>query len=253
MKKTARRGFIYFRYALPLILAAVLVLLMLFPVYRFVTADTGVGDAISLCELLGNAFSDTREYIFGNGTALPTMDFSVTLFVLVIFSWVLFAVGVLTAVFAIYVMVKLCGGKEDSRARIWFVTLTANRGVLCIWQALMLPIFLIPKIMPLLYDGILNYHIELICEPFDMLFAALALYALTVAVIFVSKKYERLIELDVYKLPEKAPEAIEEVEPEESVEEESEDSYEAMLRRTRDEQTASILRLLNKDSDGENK
>ncbi len=248
MKKTARKGFIYFRYTLPLILAAVLVVLMLLPTYRFITADTGVGEAVSLGELLSNSFATAREYIFKTGEkAVPTMDFSVTLFVVVCVMWLLFFVGVLSAAFAAYVMLTLSHGEYVSGARLLFVTLTANRTLLCVWHALMLPIFFVPKLMPLLYAKILSYRVELICSPFDMLWMALVLYALTVAVIFVSKKYERLEELDIYRLTEKKTAVIEENAEEEIQEDEPEDAYEAMMRRSREEQAESILRLLNKD------
>ncbi len=253
MKKTVRKGFIYFRYALPLVLAAVLVILMLFPVYRFVTTDAGVGDAISLLELLGNAFSDTREYIFKSGDkAVPTMDFSVTLFAVVICAWVLFFVGVIFAFLALYVMLEMNSKKNISRMRIMLVTLTVNRVGICIWQALMLPIFLVPKIMPLLYENILAYRVELICEPFDMLWAALALYALTAAVIFMSKKYESLSELNIYRLTEIEVQTHDGYSEEiESEGDEPIDAYEAMVRRAREEQTERILKLLNKDKDSD--
>ncbi len=254
MKKTARKGFIYFRYALPLILAAVLVVLMLLPTYRFITADTGVGETVSLGELLSNSFATAREYIFKSGEkAVPTMDFSVTLLVCVCLMWLLFFIGVISAIFEAYEMVMLCRGIRTSRSRILFVTLSVNRGFLCIWHALMLPIFLLPRIMPLLYGEILAYRVELVCAPFDMLWVALVLYALTAAVIFVSKKYERLEELDIYRLPEKKIEVMKENTEEEIQEDEPEDEYEAMMRRARAEQAESILRLLNKngDDDGE--
>ncbi len=254
MKKTARKGFIYFRYALPLFLAAVLVVFMLLPTYRFITADTGVGEAVSLKELLSNSFATSREYIFKSGEkAVPTMDFSVTLLVCVCLMWLLFFIGVISAIFAVYEIFMLCRGIRASKSRLLFVTLSANRGLLCVWHALMLPIFLLPRLMPLLYGKILAYRVELVCAPFDMLWVALVLYALVVAVIFVSKKYERLEELDIYRLPEKNIEITENNAEQEIQEDEPEDEYEAMMKRAREEQAESIFRLLNKtdDTDGE--
>ncbi len=250
MKKTTRSVFVYFRYALPLILAAVLVLIMLLPTYRFVTAE-GVGDKISLFELMENAFSTSREYIFGTGDKqAPTMDFSVTLLILVMLIWLAFFVGLLSAIAAVLVFIGTKKG-QTGKARLVFVTLTVNRALLCTWHALMLPAFLLPHILPLLYKQILAYRVELICEPFDMGLAALALFAITVAVIFFSHRAESLLELDVYHAPSKEQAAVTNTEEQIKTEDEPADEYEAMMKKAKEEQAASILRLLNKDTDSD--
>ncbi len=256
MKHTTRRGFIYFRYILPIISAAVLICLMLAPVYRFVTADTGVGGAVSLAELSSNSFNTCREYLFGSGSkAAVTESFSWTLLILVIALWLFFFVGVLSTVFSAFFALSYFGGADRGRGQLVFLTLSVNRVGLCLWHALMLPVFLLPKIMPLLYDGILAYHVELVCDPFDMLWIALAMYALTVAAVIFSRRYETLEKMNVFYIAPTSKEEtdvqdtdFEDGDGEESVER---DAYEQLLERAKAEQTERLMRLLNKNHDGD--
>lgn len=200
MKKKQRKGFIYFRYILPVITLSSMLLLMLIPCYRYITADTGVNAAISLGELLGNSWDTVREYIFGAGDKeVVVMNFSKTVFALVIALWVLYAVALASAIYsAVFAFYYFFSGCAESRQRMLFVTLTVNRVVLCIYHALALPIFVFPTIMQYLYRGILNYHVELDASPFDVMWVAIALCAVNAVVIAISERLEWSEGMNVY-------------------------------------------------------
>ena len=116
-----------------------------------------------------------------------------------------------------------------------------NRAVLCIYSALTLPLLFIPRIMPLLYNSILNYHTELICQPFDMIIVHLVIFAITVATVFVSAAFERREGINLFA---RYKEEDVEDEPDEVEEQDEEDAYTAVDRRAREEQNERILRLL---------
>ena len=246
MKKNTQRGFIYFRYLLPIFVAVIMMILGFVPCYRFVTADTGIKQAISANELLSNSWDTVREYLFGNGEQVQvTADFAGTLFGMIIVFWLLFAIGVASAVYAAYVaFCFFSDGRRESKRRILFVTLAPNRIVLSIYYLLTLPLLFLPKILPFLYDGILKYHVELICEPFDIVWVDVALVIAVIAVIFVSAQYETTCEMNVfvrYRDIEKDDEYEEQY-----AELKDEDIFSEMDRKTREEQNERILRLLDR-------
>ena len=253
MKKTVRKGFIYFRYLFPIFVAVIMLALTFVPCYRFVTADTGIKQAISANELLSNSWETVRNYLFGGQEQVQvTADFAGTLFGVIIVLCLLFAVGLISAIYAAYVAFRFfADGCRESKKRILFITIFPNRIVLCISYALTLPLLFLPRIMPLLYDGILKYHVELICQPFDMAWIELALVVAVIAVTFISARYETLCEMNVF-VRYRDEEEEEEYE-EQYATEESEDIFSEMDRKAREEQNERILRLLNKtaESDGE--
>ena len=254
MKKNTRKGFIYFRYILPIFTAILTLVLMSVPCYRFVTADTGLNKAISCLELMSNSWDTVRDYLFGNGEQVQvTADFAGTVFGLIILSVLLFAIGLASAVYAAVTAFGFFkSGCKESRARILFVTLVPNRVVLVLYYALMLPLLFFPRIMPALYDGILRYHVELICQSFDILIVDGIIFALTVAVIFISARYESLCEMNVF-IRYKSQESDEEDDTVSDGElDDSEDAYAAMDRKTREEQNERILRLLNRAGQEQN-
>lgn len=249
MKKTTQKGYIYFRYLFPIFVAVIMLILAFVPCYRFVTADTGIKQAISANQLLSNSWDTVREYLFsGKEQVQVTADFAGTLFGIIIVFCLLFAIGLASAIYAAVVAFRFFaeGGKESKR-RILFITIFPNRIVLSICYALTLPLLFLPKIMPWLYRSILNYHVELICEPFDMVWIDVALIVAVVAVIFVSAKYETLQEMNVF-VRYRDEEQQEEYE-EQYTNYEKEDIFSEMDRKTREEQNERILRLLNKSAD----
>ena len=100
MKRKNKTGFIYFRYLFPIFAMLCMICVAFVPTYRYVTADTGVNDAISLWTLMSNAWNTVRGYLFGNGTQeAVVVDFSWTTLFLIVALVLLFAVGVASAVY----------------------------------------------------------------------------------------------------------------------------------------------------------
>ena len=243
MNKSTRRGFIYFRYILPIITPIISLVLMLVPCYRYATANEGLRQPISAWTLIGNAWDTVREYLFGNAEKMQvTSDFAGTVLGMIMLFAVLFVIGFGFSVYtAVTAFRFFSDGCSESRARILFITLVPNRAVLCIYSALTLPLLFIPRIMPLLYNSILNYHTELICQPFDMIIVHLVIFAITVATVFVSAAFERREGINLFA---RYKEEDVEDEPDEVEEQDEEDAYTAVDRRAREEQNERILRLL---------
>ena len=189
------------------------------------------------------------KYLFGGGeTEKVVSDFSWVLLLIIIIFAVLFVVGVAFAVyFCIHAMSYLSVPDRDSQGHILFVTLVPNRIVECIYRVAILPIFALPMLLPVLYGNFLGYPVDKHCDPFDMFWIALGMYAATVAVIFVSGYFEKKAGADVFAKREAPLTVIEELEvkPRQSKEE---SAYEQMNDAAKKEQMERILRMLNKDT-----
>ncbi len=251
MKKTTKPTIIYIRYALPVVMAAVLLVLMLLPAYRFKDAD-GLKSAVSLFELYGNSWDTVREYIFGNKQVqAPTMDFAKTVMTLIIVLWVLFVVGLASAIYALVSALRAFRDGAQTGKTVLFVTLTFNRVSLCALHGLMLPVFLLPTLLPVLYRGILAYEVTAIYTPFNLIFAALVVFVAVCVLVAVSKKYEMLLGMNIYAVRRQAPLAEEPQVEEEEEDGESDDPYTLMSERSRAEQAERIRKLLIKHEDEE--
>lgn len=254
MKKNTRRGLIYFRYILPIITPLIMLLLMCIPCYSFVSADGGLHKKISAFELISNAWDTVREYLFGTAEQVQvTADFAGTVFGIIIILFLLFAIGMASAIYTSVTAFRFfLGGCSESKSRILFITLVPNRVVLSIYYALILPLAFFPRILPLIYENVLHYHVKLICEPFDTVIITLALFVATIAVIFITARAESLAEMNVFvKYKKQDAEELQDEEYEEVFSEEN--AYEALDRRAREEQNEKILKLLNKMHDDQEK
>lgn len=260
MKKSSRRGFIYFRYLLPIAAALIMLLLMLVPCYSYITADEGIKEAVSLGELITNSWNTSREYLFSGGEKYEaTLAFSRALLIITAGFIFLFAVGLAAALYsAACVFGYIRGGGRESKSRLVFVTVFPNRIVLCAAYALTLPVFLLPRIMPLLYKSFLAYHVELIASPFDIMLVAAALYAACVAVSAVSANLECLEQVNIFARGhadfEENSADTEGDKAEADTSAETEDRYELMSAKEKNEQLERILRMLDSyDADKEEK
>jgi hypothetical protein len=223
---------------------------MFIPCYRYITAD-GINGAVSLSHLVNNYFDIARDFLFGADADKideRTIAFCKYILGFIIATVSLFALGVISVIYTTVSAISYCGGKRNTTARALFITLVPNRFVLCIYNALLLPIFFFPMSLPKIFDGMLAEHIEIMCEPFDMMFIALGLYLLNIIFIFLTARMEMLEDMDVFYKQKKVKGFAEEYEDDEE-EEELTDEYEKMDKRAKDEQTERILRLLNKNKD----
>jgi hypothetical protein len=252
MKKSTRKGLIYSRYILPVVAVIIMLILMSVPAYRFITAQTGINQPVSLFDLLGNSWSTVRHHLFSGDAerSEATVYFSKYVMTMIIALTSLFVLGVISVIYtSVTAFMYIASKGRQTRARALFITLVPNRVLLCIYHALLLPIFLFPMMMPSVFGGILNQQIAIQYTPFNLLYAALVLYAFTVFAIFFTARYERIDGMDVFFKRKSFTKDIDEDEPEQESLDEALDAYERMDRLAKEEQAQRILRLLNKDKD----
>ena len=258
MKSSTRKGLIHFRYIAPFIVIIVMVILMNIPCYTFyyeVIENEALkevpGPEWSLADFAGNAWNTSRYNLFveedPSAQLITTSKYN---FGIILTAAVLFCIGVVSAVYSAVIAGMYFWGDKKSAARAMFITLIPNRVVLCIYYAMLLPIFFIPAIEPLLFNAVYDQQTRLVCAPFDMSFVALGVYALLVALIFFTAKLETVEDMNVYKGKgssrgiKRRQETLSEDDCED--EEEELDEYEQMNRKAKEEQAARILALLNK-------
>jgi len=232
-----------------------MIILMFIPCYQFLTVD-GMTKAVSLSTLMNNFWDMARERLFGADTQQQEqiVEFAKYMLALIPSFIALFAIGVAASVYSAVSAFAYFGGSKTTRARALFITLVPNRVMLCIYQALLLPIFFFPMLLPPIYDGVLLIPVQLVCTPFDMMFVALVLYALTVAVSVLTARYETIEEMNVFYKPRPLKTMSDAEQEVENIEDDEElDEYEKMNKRAREEQTERILRLLSKTDDNDNK
>lgn len=243
MKKSTPRGFIYFRYVFPIAASLAMLLLLLFPVYSYVTAD-GIKSAVSASELISNSWQTVREYLFDGGSdkMRANTDFSATVLALIIGLAVLYVIGLASTVWTAVTAFRFFShGETEDKSRILFSAVVPNRVLACIYQALTLPLLAFPRILPLLYKSILNYTVELSAVPFDMLWIAVTLWGVCVLLSILSARTERG-SLNVFAR-KKTP-SLDGEGPRHAEEQVPEDVYSEMDRRAREEQAERIRRLL---------
>lgn len=256
MKASTRTGFIYFRYIFPIIANLAMIGVMFVPAYRYVTADTGINKAISLWTLVGNSWAQVREYLFGGGKQeIAVVDFSWTVLMTIIVFSILFVLGAFSAIYAAICAFRYFANDcRESHERAVFITLVPNRIVLCIYHALVLPLFFFPLLMPSIYDAILHYHVEISYPLFDMAIVAVALYVMVVVIVAISAGFESDTHRDIFVKRKPFTKTEDEEDTEEPTEQrQTRDLYEAMAEKSRQEQTERILRLLNKQTDNDTK
>lgn len=248
MKKKQRiNGFVYFRFIFPIIISIAMLGIMFIPCYRFKTAG-GLNKAISLGTVMSNGWDTVRGYLFGGGeTEKVVSDFAWTLLLIIIVLVVLFTIGFAFAVYSCIRMFSyVYNNDRDSKEHILFITIIPNRIFACAYYALMLPVFALPIFLPLLYEKFLYEHIELFYAPFDMLWIAVGLYAVTVAVVIISGYFEKKSGIDVFAKREAPVVSFEANEEIPFKKHNDEDIYEQMNEEAKQEQRERILRLLNK-------
>lgn len=204
MNRNSSKKLIYVRYIFPVALIVLSFLLMLVPCYSYTTADTGAQAAISLCELLDNARVEVCKYIFettGSRDA-GTMAFSRTVLGLLIGFSVLFAVATAAAVYVLVSAIRYFKNPADrSTARILFITLFPNRIATFAVQALIFPLLAFPRIMVLLYENILQYHVTLSLSFPDPLILVCVLYVASIALSVVSASRETALGMNPFSRP----------------------------------------------------
>ena len=258
--KNAKTAVIYVRYILPVALCLLLIGAMFISCLSYSTVEGTQGE-ISEAELLSNTWEQTRTYLFGNSDREATQEsFSWTAVILIPALVLLFAAGVLSSVIVAAGAILYINYPEfrKSDTRIWFVTFFPNRIIVCILQALVLPLLFYSRITILLYDKIMNVDVLLnVSFPEPWVWGLISV-AMICALSAVSAKFERELGCDTFKKIDSP--IVKVIDPEDSQEEEkhepqfkteSERIYYENQMRAREEQAEYIRKLLNKNDEEE--
>ena len=177
-------------------------LTMLIPSYRYVTGGA-LNEATSPFTLMSNSFDAARHVVFATAEQdAADMLFSRTVMTLIIVFWILFLLAFAVSVYSAAVGFR-CILSDDrqgtEKSRTFFITLIPNRILLCITEALCIPLTLFPYILPYLYDVIWSEHVGMaLMAPDALIFALISVTAIALLCI-LSAKSERALDVDVFK------------------------------------------------------
>ena len=211
------RGWIMLRYCFPLIAAGLILCILFVPCLQYTNNQSGTEDPISTLRLMKNSWDQVRNYLFGGGQQTNgNIQFSRTVLILLILFWILFAIGVAVAIWALFAHTRYAEDGEEQTGRLWFLTLIPNRVVLCVLSALIFPIAFFPRIVILLYRSI-YVAVELKVFGIDpALLAVLLLIAMSV-LSAVCVRPEKRYGLDLFRKPRESRESEPMPEPKEEI------------------------------------
>ena len=193
MNRNSKKKLVYVRYIFPIAAILLSFLLMMIPCYSYTTADTGAQEAISLCELADNARVQVCEYLFERtGTKdQANLYFSKLVLGLIVGLSLLFVMAFVSTVYILVSAVRYFKNPDvlDTK-RLLFMTLVPNRTVGFVFQALSLPLLAFPHLLVLVYDKVLQYHVELALTFPDPLILGIVLYAASIVLSCVSATHE---------------------------------------------------------------
>jgi len=193
MNRNSAKKLVYIRYIFPVAAILLSALLMLVPCYSYTTADTGVQEAISLLELADNARLQVCEYLFERtGTKdEANLYFSKLVLGFIVGFSLLFAVALVSAVYILISALRYFKNPDTTdNKRLLFITLIPNRIVGFALQALVFPMLAFPRLMVLIYDKVLQYHVELTLTFPDPLILGALLYIATIVLSCISASHE---------------------------------------------------------------
>ena len=191
---------IYLRYIYPSVSAFLSFLLLFLPCYRFISAGTK-NQAISIFELAKNAWEWGTRCLWGSGIeqSVGNIYFSKSVIAMVAVFYLLFILGVAVSVYltvsaVLYLKKSPCSDKN----RIVLVTFFFNRIVVSLLQALTLPIFVFPRLLPSLYMNALNTYVEFRIEAIEPLVLVIALNLLGAVISVITLKKEKALGMNIF-------------------------------------------------------
>ena len=191
---------IYLRYIYPSLSALISFLLLFIPSYRFISTGTK-NDPISVLELAKNAWEWGTRCLWGSGIeqSVGNIYFSKSVIAMVAVFYLLFVLGVAVSVYltvsaVLYLKKSPCSPKN----RLILVTFFFNRTVVTLLQALILPIFIFPRLLPSLYMNALNTYIELRIEFIEPLVLVVALNIIGAVISVIAFKKEKALGMDIF-------------------------------------------------------
>ena len=247
-RQRRRAAWIYIRYAFPLLAILLILIAMRIPCLQFTTADTGTNDVISAHELMGNAWEQARQCLFG-GMDDPTqasIAFSKVVLTTMIVCHTLFLIGATICVWAFVTAVRFFRSpKEGDRWRIAFVTLSPNRTVLCLWFLCLVPIPAFPRLLVIIYQTMMNYTVTMDVTFAEPLILALFLWLVQIILSAATANAERESHMDLF--PSFSPD----LQKEDDAEHKPNDATPSvsMTQAEREAQLEKIRRLLGNEDD----
>ena len=153
MKTQSKKKLIYVRYILPPVLMLLMPFTMFIPAYRYISGGD-ITDVMSAYTRISYSFEQARTVLFGGGeNSGANIAFSKMFFITTIVAVLLFIIAFAVSVYCAVVALTYFTSEDEKRAeniRTFFITLIPNRVVVCILQALALPLLLVPyAIIPL--------------------------------------------------------------------------------------------------------
>lgn len=251
-KQRFRRGWIRFRYLFPLAAILLTAATLFIPCLRFTTADTGTGEAISVAELMKNAWDQVRTYLFATAEQQEaTVAFSQSVLITLIVLWLLFLLGTAATVWVTIGAFRHFSDPEGSGTdRILFRTVFPNRIVACVYRGLTLPLLLFPRILVLFYENILHYTVLLnLTFPEPIIFGGI-LFLAELVLVAVFSPMETVANMNPYRKRRRQIGIEEdEAEAEETpvFQTEAEQKQYELLERSRAEQAERIRKLLRNE------
>ena len=246
MKKDARRrGWILARNLYPLAMVALILISLSIPCLRYTTADTGTNETISQWELMGNAWEQSRQYLFGTEeqTSGNTLFCQTVLGTLIGF-YLLFFVGAIgTVAWSLGAIWWMREPKGKGSVRALYLTLFPNRPVSVLWSLMMLPLLTFPRLLVFFYRRYFYYSVLLNVTFPEPLVLGVVLLLILVGITIGFRSVENKMGVSPYptKAPKGVPIAEESYESQFSAKEEP---YDELSRRTKEEQAERIRRLL---------
>lgn len=199
---------IYLRYIFPLISDLMLIIVAFIPCFRY-SLDSEKHEPISLFELLGNAWNDSRKYLFSAQTTQSGegVIFYRTVFATMLILLLLFIISMAIKIFSLSAAYPLFRGgmlseSEDKRKRI-YVTFIPNRAILLILELLSLPILLFPNLLVRYYRRLLLYLVTIDGYSIIPLIFGIALWVVSVILTILAKPHEIKAKVDIFA--KKAP------------------------------------------------
>ena len=191
---------IHLRHIFPAVSDILLLILMLIPTFCF-SISSKYQPKQSVFELIKNSWQGSREYLF-SATAQTTPQGEAmyrAIFIFLIAFTLLFIIGVLINLFSMIVSYKDMNDPAAAREiKNVYLAFIPNRIMLSLFRLFVIPIFLLPDIVARYYRVRLFQSVYVKYPLLHPAIIAALLFAVTVIITVISKKYEISEKRDVF-------------------------------------------------------
>lgn len=257
-RSAARKTWIYIRYIFPIFAYIATAVWAGISCFRYTVAGK-TNTPISLYELMSNTWYNVRQYLFGGGdSSAATETFSWVVLALLVGFVLLFLLGFAMSILsAVGAFSYFNNPKDRSNFRIAYLTLLPNRVAACIYELLMLPILLFPRILILCYEKIIHTQVLLNLTFVEPLVIGGVLCGLILILTALTAQWEKKERMNPHDCPRPAVKTEDDEEDGQSSSLSAKPQFEneadriayEMAEKSRAEQAERIRRLLNKDTE----